>query len=254
MSDSSRTQRTYRYELCRAASAGVLETAGTTFLLLIALRWFGAGSWPKAFVAAGGSVGLLLSPLVVGLVNRSGIETSRAASRILAFGAAMFVIAAAFPSLPIFVICSAAAMATSSAIIPLLTQMYQENYPEKERGRLFSRTVMIRIATAALFSKCAGDALSGHLERFRFLLGAFAAALGFASFCLSRCPTKPIAPDETVHPLRSLRFIREDPIFRRTLICWMFMGFANLMMLPLRVEYLGNPKYQQHAAIAPLLY
>jgi len=80
----------------------------------------------------------------------------------------MFVVAAALPSLPVFVICSATAMATSSAIIPLLTQMYQENYPEKERGRLFSKTVMIRIATAALFSKCAGDALSGHLERFRF--------------------------------------------------------------------------------------
>ena len=28
------------------------------------------------------------------------------------------------------------------------------------------------------------------------------------------------------------------------------MGFANLMMLPLRVEYLGNPKYQQHAGVA----
>jgi len=252
MSDRSRTQRTYRSELWRASSAGIIETAGSTFLLLVALRWFGAGSWSKAFVAAGGSVGLLLSPLVVALVTRSGMETSRAASRIVGFGAAMFLMAAALPSLPVYVICSAAAMASSAAIIPLLTQMYQENYPEEERGRLFSRTVMIRIATAALFSKCAGDALSGHLDRFRFLLGAFAAALGFASFCLSRCPTNPIAPDETIHPLRSLRFIQDDPIFRRTLICWMFMGFANLMMLPLRVEYLGNPKYQQHAAVATI--
>jgi MFS family permease len=40
-----------------------------------------------------------------------------------------------------------------------------------------------------------------------------------------------------------MRFVRDDLLFRRTLICWMFMGFANLMMLPLRVEYLANPKY-----------
>jgi hypothetical protein len=143
-------------------------------------------------------------------------------------------------------------MASSAAIIPLLTQMYQENYPENERGRLFSKTVMVRIASAALFSKLAGDALSGHLERFRILLVVFAAALGFASFCLAHCPTGPISPDETTHPLRSLRFIKEDAIFRRTLICWMFMGFANLMMLPLRVEYLGNPKYEQHLAVATI--
>jgi len=32
-------------------------------------------------------------------------------------------------------------------------------------------------------------------------------------------------------------------MFRRTLICWMFMGFANLMMMPLRVEYLAHRRY-----------
>jgi len=34
--------------------------------------------------------------------------------------------------------------------------MYQDNYPEKERGRLFSKTFMIRIATAVIFSYLAG--------------------------------------------------------------------------------------------------
>jgi len=42
--ESSRTEQTYRYELLRAATAGVLESAGSTFLLLIALRWYGAGA------------------------------------------------------------------------------------------------------------------------------------------------------------------------------------------------------------------
>jgi MFS family permease len=236
----------------RAGTAGILESAGSTFLLLIALRWYNAGAWSKAFVAAGGSLGLLLSPLVVAWTTRRGLETSRAASRILACGAVLFVVAALWPILPVYVGCCVAAMASSAAIIPLLTQMYQENYPEKQRGRLFSKTVMIRIASAALFSKFAGDTLSGHLGRFRFLLVGFAAALGFASFCLRRCPTSAISPDKTAHPLRSLRFVRDDPIFRRTLICWMFMGFANLMMLPLRVEYLGNPKYNQHLAVATI--
>ena len=248
MAARERTRITYRYELLRSATAGIIETAGTTFLLTIAVRAYEAGALAKAVVAGAASVGLLLSPLVVGRVTRAGHAPSRAASRILAVGAVAFLTAAVMPWLPVFVLCSVVGMASSSCIIPLLTHMYQENYPERERGRLFSRTVMIRIATAAAFSKLAGDALSGHIDQFRWLLVAFGAALGFASFCLARCPTDPIpceAGAHEAHPLQALRFVRDDPLFRRTLICWMLMGFANLMMLPLRVEYLANPRFHQ---------
>jgi hypothetical protein len=108
---------------------------------------------------------------------------------------------------------------------------------------------MIRIAAAGLFAKVAGDALTNNLKYYPWLLLVFALALGFASFCLARCPTDPISPSGGEHPLRALRFVREDPLFRRTLICWMLMGFANLMMLPLRVEYLANRKYGLHVSV-----
>ena len=54
MTAENRTELTYRYERWRAISAGVLETAGTTFLLLIAVRGYQAGAWAKALVAGGG--------------------------------------------------------------------------------------------------------------------------------------------------------------------------------------------------------
>jgi MFS family permease len=247
--DAQRTARTFRFERWRAISSGIMETAASTFLLVIAVRWFHAGAIAKGAIAAGGSVGLLLSPLVVTLAANRGWRTSLASARILAMGAACFALAAVYPVLPLFIVCSIVAMASPSMIIPLLTQMYQENYPEAGRGRLFSRTVIIRIAAAAIFSKVAGDALSGNLQYFRWLLVAFAAALAFASFCISRCPTQPLAGDGSAHPFRAMRYVREDPLFRRTLICWMFMGFANLMMLPLRVEYLANPKYGQMVSV-----
>jgi hypothetical protein len=56
-------------------------------------------------------------------------------------------------------------------------------------------------------------------------------------------PSRPLAVAEGSHPFRALRFVREDRLFRQTLICWMLMGFGNLMMLPMRVEYLANPRY-----------
>jgi predicted MFS family arabinose efflux permease len=197
-------------------------------------------------------VGLLLSPFVVSIVTALGWRPSQAAARVLAVGAGGFFLGAVFPHRTVFITVSVLGMAAAAAVVPLLTQMYQENYPENERGRRFSRTVMVRIATAALFSKLAGDALNHQLNRFPVLLLIFGVALAFGSFCLARCPTDPITPDGSAHPLRALRFVREDALFRRTLICWMLMGFANLMMLPLRIEYLANPKYQQALSVGQI--
>lgn len=267
MSDLQRTKTTYHYELWRAASTGIMETAGSTFLLVIAVVWFQTGFFAKALVAGAGSLGLLISPLAVSWVTATGWTISKASARIMAVGAGCLVISAVWlggpvavgillgpdhaltrllaglPQLPVFIVASVIGMATYSAVIPLLTQMYQENYPETERGRRFSRTVMIRIGTAAVFGKVAGDALSGNLEYFAVLLLVFGLASGFGSWCVARCPTRPLAAADGPHLSRAWRFVREDVLFRRILICWMLMGFANLMMLPLRVEYLANPKH-----------
>jgi hypothetical protein len=243
MVDSNHTAVTYRYECWRALSAGVIEAAGTIFLLLIAVRYYHAGPLAKALIAGGGSVGLILAPWVVSHVEASGWPVAKAAARLVAVGAGSFLIMALIPLLPVYVAGSVLAMTASAAAIPLLTQIYQENYSERERGRRFARAMMIRIATAALFSDLAGRALSGHLDQFRWLLLIFAGAFAFASFCLGRCPSRPLTASGGSHPFHALRYVRDDRLFRQTLIAWMFLGFALLMMAPLRVEYLANAKY-----------
>jgi len=239
----SRTAVTYRYEKWRSAAAGVLETASTTFLLLIAVKYFHAGALAKGLVASGGSLGLMLGPVAVTVVARTGWSSSKAAALMAAVGAGVLLVMAALPFLPVFVVGSMLGMTATSAAIPLLTQMYHENYPDHARGKIFSKTVMIRIAVAAIFSQVAGQAFSGRIEKFQALLLIFAAAFGVASFALARIPTRTLLSEEGTHPFRALRFAYADRIFRQTLIAWMLMGFANLMMIPMRVEMLANPKY-----------
>jgi len=41
------------------------------------------------------------------------------------------------------------------------------------------------------------------------------------------------------HPFHAFRFLRQDR-FSPNIISWMFLGFATLMMAPLRVEYLAT--------------
>jgi MFS family permease len=238
----TRTALTYRHECRRAIAHGMLETAGQTFLLLLAVRVFQASPTAKAIVAAGSSVGLLLTPAVVWFVRRHGWRPSHAAAGLAGAGAVALLVATV-PLLPAFVVGGLIGAACGGMMVPLLTQMFEDNYPAAERGRRFSRTVMIRVGVAAVFSELAGRWMAARLEDYRWLLVWYAAAFAFTAYCLSRCPTEPLVRDGETHPLRALRFVREDRVFRWTLICWMLMGFANLMMLPLRVEYLANPRY-----------
>lgn len=246
------TETTYRQERWRAVSSGIIETAASTFLLLIAVRHYEAGATAKALIASGASVGLLISPWIVAFVETKGWRTSQAAAGMMVIGCCSFLLSAAVPYLPVFIITSVLAMASSAGAIPLMTQIYQENYPSDKRGMLFSRTFIIRIATAALFSEFAGRFLSVHLGWYRALLVLFAVAFAWAAFCLRRVPSTALVSAGGTHPFRSLKYAQIDPLFRHTLICWMLLGFANLMMVPLRVEYLANPQHGLNLDVATI--
>jgi len=234
---------TYRHERMRAVSTGVLETGAATFLQLIALRWFDAEPWVKAIIVGGGSIGLMLSPISVSVVGARGWPPNRAAAVLAAFGAFCHIVAAAVPWLPLYTVCVVLATTSYTSAIPLVTHMYQENYPAARRGELFSRTVMLRIGAAAAFGWLGGAMLGADMGNFRWMLLIFAAAMGFGAWCLWRCPTAPLQNSDGSHPFRSLKHAWHDKLFQRTLVCWMLMGFANLMMLPMRIEYLGNPRH-----------
>jgi MFS family permease len=148
-----------------------------------------------------------------------------------------------FPILPVFVPACMIGMATSGMLIPLLTHMYESNYHESDRGRRYSRTIIIRIITAMLFSWVAGWIFAAHPQGFRWLMAIYAAAFVFSGWCLWRVPMPLLSPEGGAHPFRAMRYVREDRVFRLTLISWMLMGFANLMMIPMRVEYLANTRY-----------
>src|SRR6185436_11456925 len=107
---ADRTAITYWFERWRALAAGMLEAAGTTFLLLIVVRWFQAGPLPKALVAGGASLGLMFAPWVVSRVEAFGWPVAQAASRLAMFGALSFLIMALAPVLPVFVIGSVVAL------------------------------------------------------------------------------------------------------------------------------------------------
>jgi hypothetical protein len=227
LSASRITHLTFKFDCLRAIPAGMLESAGSTFLLLIVVQAYQAGATEKALIAAGGNVGMLLTPAVVQGVERYGWSTSRAAALISLLGGGFFLVAALAPTLPVFILCSVVAMACTQALVPLMTQIYQDNYAPNERGRYFSRTLVIRGAISAAFAELACRFLTDDIWWFPWLLVAFSGAFILSAFFLNRIPSRCLRPSGSTHPLRAVRYVLKDRVFSWTLVVWMVMGFAN---------------------------
>jgi MFS family permease len=234
---------TFRCEQKRAAVSGIIETANTTFLLLIAVRWFSAGELEKSLIAGANSVGLLLGPLVIYTAKHYRMRPSVAAANLYFLSGIAFLIACLIPDIWVFVFCSGLAISAGAATIPLLTQIYQDNYPERVRGRLFSKSNSIRVISAGIFAWIAGKLLQGRIEHFQIVLFVFAICFILGGLSLKRCPSQPIKSDSALKLFNGFKYIKTDYLFRVTLMSWMLMGFGNLMMIPLRVEYLANTKH-----------
>lgn len=256
-SPAERARITFRMERWRSIFGGIIETAGNTFLLLIATRVFDLGPWAKALIAAGTSVGLLLSPVVVNAARSLGMQPSRAVSGLLALGGLSCLVITLLPHPWVYTTGCVLALLASTCAIPLMTQIYHDNYPADQRGKLYSSAFMVRIASAMVFAWIGGQILNGNPipgmatqnstsiapERWRWMTALFAVSYMAAAAAVRRIPTRPLDASAALHPLQGLRFVREDPVFRNALMAWMLMGFANLAMLPIRVEYLSNPRF-----------
>lgn len=246
----TRKRRTLQLEVWRAASGGVRDTAANTFLLLIAVRWFESGATAKALLVMSGPLGLLLSPLAVSLTRWMGWTAAKGAAAAAWLGCFGFLVAAVSAQPAVFLAGSMIGVMSLSTGVPLLTQIFHENYPASERGDLVSRTIMVRVLVSAVFAWLAGEWLEGNMGHYRLLMAIFAAAAGLGAVWTSRNPSTVLSKAASANPLHGLHYIREDRVFRWLLISWMLMGFGNLLMLPLRVEFLANPRFGVSASPA----
>ncbi len=234
---------TFRAERIRSVFAGALEPAFSTFLLLIAVRFFHAAPSQKACLVAGPSIGLMLGTVVVSVVSALRCRAAAAIAVVYALGALLLMGAAWAPDAGTFVWAAMVAGMCTTCATPLMTQVYQDNYPAAQRGSLFSRAFVIRIACATLASYGIGRWMTGSGESSLGVVIVFAICAAGSAMCWASVPSKPLPPSSLQrYPLRGFQCVVEDAVFRRTLVSWMLMGVGNLIMLPLRVELLARPQ------------
>ena len=234
-------QRTVQLERYRAIAMGIFESYGT-FLLIILVRHFHGTSLDKSIVAAAGTSGLLLSPLLLFVSRNLGFSAPKTLSRLLAISSCAFLVAATMSDPTLFVALVTIGILLPSTASPLLTSIFNNNYPPHKRGRLYAQNQAIRILTSIIFGGIAGWFITGAVELYYVLILIFAAALACSSYLVSQIPGE----NQSTPPsplLSCFTYLASDSLLRNTTISWMLLGFGNLMMLPLRVEYLANPTY-----------
>ncbi|GEP42901.1 MFS transporter [Brevifollis gellanilyticus] len=240
------TRRTFHNELWRSLPAGVLDAMSSTFGMLVAVRVFHLGHVEKSIFLSATSGGLITSLFVAPLLLRARSTIARTAAKVQMLGGACMALAALFPHEPwVFILGLSFGLFCFSMQIPLMTQIYRLNYPEAQRGKLYSITGVTRSAAAVAFGFFGAWLLDRDISNYTWLLWCFAASGFISGSWTYGLPA--IAWDNTENGdtrlWSALRWVRIDRDFRTLLISWMMMGIGNLIAASLFVEYLANPKH-----------
>jgi MFS family permease len=235
-------RKTFRLERLRSIAAGITETANATFFGVIAIKYFHCSQTVKGVLLTNTSIGMLLSPVVLWWAAKRGWNTSQGIA-IFSFFAAVACLVGLPDQLSLFVIGGMLSYAAAASVAPLYISLYEGNYRRETRGKLFAANYFLRILSNIGFAFAAGILLDHHLSWYPIILVCYALCFAFSGIVVSKMPQVRLEARGGRNPLTAMRHVKEDRVFRWTLVSWMLLGFANLAMFPLRTEYLANPRY-----------
>lgn len=240
----ARTEQAFRYDRVRGALAGIIEAGWLSFTMIVVIRHFHAPPMLKAMLNAAGSIGLLLTPVSIALTVRAGIAPVRVCAFLWGTVSVLLAVLGAVESLVVFAPLFFLGALLIAQQAPLNIQIYTQNYGPHERGRRLSRVSFVASLLGGTFGYAGGRLLEGDLAgNYPLLYWTMAAAAAGVAFAYTRIPSDPLPATAAMHPLQHLGLARSDKLFGKMLAGWMMLGFANLMCLPIRMEFLVNPAY-----------
>ncbi len=238
-----RARITFFWDRLRGLASGVSEACWQTFTLLIAIRVFQAPDMIKAILPASFSIGFLLTPITIFYLARLQWRTGTICACLACCGALGLIIVSQTTHLYFYILMVLGTQIVVSQIMPLITDIYTTNYPPQGRGSRFSTILMLSAGMGAMFSYLWGILLDYKLELYPIIFLTTAVAVLIAAFTFWKMPTGPLNPQATGNPWENLSLAWKDKLFGWMLSAWMLLGLCNLMLMPIRVEYMANPLY-----------
>ena len=237
------TRKTYHCDLWRGFFRGMLTTGTQTFGLFIAIRYFNAGYLTKSLIGAAPFMGMFLSLVLVHYAARTGLKKSVLGAIPAAICGLCLMGASQAPSLWSFSLLIIFAFIALNSLTPFLTSIYSDNYPSGQRGVYFSKSLLLTVAVSVTFGFLASLLLDFDIEYFHLVFMILGMAAMIKAWAIFSMPSVAIEPNTHDHPLGNLKYVIKDRAFGYVLTTWFIMGFANLWVLPLRVDYVTSSGY-----------
>lgn len=235
--------KTYRWDVVRGGLYGVLDMIVQSLAILVAIRIFSAPYSLKPYVPAAFFMGYMFTPMILWLARKRGVSTNACLATCYGFGGTLLASASFTQSMSLYLALISCSLVVFAQVLPLMTGLYSSNYPYDQRGRRLSTTVFLTGIASSASAWIAGLVMDHNEGNWRwvFLAGALCAFL--SAIVVMRIPPHVNSDAGPFRPFGHVSLMFKDKVFGWMLLGWMFIGFGNLMMLPLRVEYVANPAH-----------
>ena len=236
-------KKTFRWDLLRGLFRGVLTSGTQTFVLFIAIRYFNTGLLSKSLIGSAPYIGMIFSLLLFHYAATTELKKSVCASLPVVMCGVLLMLSTASDSIWPYTLCVVSALILLNSIDPFLTSIYNDNYPTNQRGVLYSKVVMVMVLTSVLSGFFGSSLMDKDPDFYRWVLLAMGIAGLGSAYALWHFPSHQIEAHNHTNPFTHLKIVLEDRSFGYVLLTWFIMGFANLWVLPLRVDYLASSTY-----------
>ena len=147
----------FRLDLSRGLFLGILESSFGVFVLLICIRYFDAPDYCKGLIAAGGSIGLLATSLLVAMWSNSRASEPMKCAIYMLLSGVFILISSWVSGVLAFAFLMLMAQVFLSQVPSLMIGVYSSLYSKRDRGFRVSCALVAStiggIVTSLLFGK-----------------------------------------------------------------------------------------------------
>ena len=233
----------FRLDLSRGLFLGILESSFGVFVLLICIRYFDAPDYCKGLIAAGGSIGLLATSLLVAMWSNSRASEPMKCAIYMLLSGVFILISSSVSGVLAFAFLMLMAQVFLSQVPSLMIGVYSSLYSKRDRGFRVSCALVASTIGGIVTSLLFGKYMDTPESDYRLILWSMSFSAFFCSAIHFFMP--PVhRTGEKIGVLNNLgslwRVPKEDALFGKILVAWMILGFGAIMTFPLRVEYLAD--------------
>jgi len=241
---------TYIKNIFQMSLISILEAFRDSIFLLVFIKVFNGSSIEKGFLQSSFFIGQLLSIFLVSYIKENA-KFSFFAGLVSLISAFFVFFSALFDSIYIYLISCSFASFFLSVKTPFLTGIYERNLDKRKRGRIIGDAFLIaNLFRILLIFFIIKPLLDQNISNYKpiFIVNSFFILLG-SIFIFTMKDAKIDANSKKRNIFENFGLLKKYPAFSCILVSWFILGFSNLMINPLRVEYLTSKKYNLNLSV-----